>query len=166
MFGKKGELSASSKPVIDITTGVTYVSATDAAEKLGLGEKAVTKICAVARGDRHSAYERVFRYLDTENKPIFVNIPTVKKSVKYVIDVLNNVIYQDLKDAAKAVGAKVDSIRDVCNGRAKSCYGVYFKYGEEHEVEYIKPNKIYDKVLPEYKYLVNTVPSSTDVEKV
>ena len=61
-FGKRGEDSPSSKKVIDLTSGIEYVSAIDAAEKLGLN---FSHVCAVARGKRGSTGGHVFRYLDS-----------------------------------------------------------------------------------------------------
>ena len=49
MYGKKGEQNKTSKPVIELTTGIKYGSASYAAECLNLK---FSHICSVARGER------------------------------------------------------------------------------------------------------------------
>lgn len=78
MYGKIGELNPTSKRVIDLTSGKIYGAASDIARELG---KDVSKICAVCRGDRGSAYNRIFRYLDDNGNIIPVkNHPPIKKA--------------------------------------------------------------------------------------
>ena len=67
MYGKRGELNATSKKVIELTTGKIYNSAMLAADNLQLE---FSHVCSVARGDRGSHKGYVFRYLDENNKPI------------------------------------------------------------------------------------------------
>jgi hypothetical protein len=64
MFGKKGSLNATSKSVIDLTTGKVYDSASQAAEELKLN---FSHVCAVARGSRGSTGGHVFRYYKNNN---------------------------------------------------------------------------------------------------
>jgi len=52
MYGKKGKLNHSSKPIIDITTGIITN---------------ISKVCSCAKGIRNSALGHVFRYLDKNN---------------------------------------------------------------------------------------------------
>ena len=164
MWGIKGELNKCSKKVIELTTDKIYASATEAAEKLNLGASAITKICACARGDRNSTHNLVFRYLDEELNPIYVDLPKSEKEVKYVIDIDHNIIYDSIEDASNKLDIKQDYIRTSCNKGTKTS-GIHFKYGELHKITYCKGSKIFNKVLPKYKYLVNTVLSS-DTEKV
>lgn len=164
MWGIKGELNKCSKKVIELTTGKIYASATEATEKLNLGVNAITKVCACARGDRNSTHNLVFRYLDDELNPIYVDLPKSEKEVKYVIDIDHNITYDSVEDASKKLNIKPEYIRTSCNKGTKTG-GIHFKYGEMHTITYCKGSKIFNKVLPEYKYLVNTVLSS-NTEKV
>ena len=96
--------------------------------------------------------------------PIYVDLPKSEKEVKYVIDIDHNITYDSVEDASKKLNIKPDYIRTSCNKGTKTG-GIHFKYGELHKITYCKGSKIFNKVLPEYKYLVNTVLSS-DNEKV
>jgi group I intron endonuclease len=66
-YGKVGVLNSTSKPILDLTTGMRYESACLAAKALKLN---FSHVCAVARGKRGSTGGRVFRYIDNYNKPI------------------------------------------------------------------------------------------------
>lgn len=78
MWGKRGKDNPSSKPVIDLISGKKYDSAIEAAKDLSKND--ASKICAVCRGDRGSAYNKIFRYLDKEGNIIKVNNhPKIKK---------------------------------------------------------------------------------------
>ena len=157
MYGKRGELSKSSKRIIDLTTGIIYVSATEASEKLGLGTNAVTKICACARGDRHSAYKRVFRYVDDKNNPIIVQIPLTTETIQPILDTTTNKEYETLKQAADDIGCSISGVSSVLKGKRNSVFGHTFSYLEKREKQSYKYNKIFDLILPKYKYVVNTV---------
>lgn len=67
MYGKVGSLNATSKRVIELTTGRIYESAMLASKELGIN---FSHVCAVARGTRGSHKGYVFRYLDENNRPI------------------------------------------------------------------------------------------------
>lgn len=77
MYGKRGSLNVTSKPVIELTTGQIFGSASLAAEffHVQLGH-----VCDVARGERGSTADRVFRYLD-ENGNIIMpeKVAAIKK---------------------------------------------------------------------------------------
>ena len=74
-FGKTGKEDAMSKPIIELTTGKTFESANLAAKFFGL---CFSHVCAVARGERGSTGGMVFRYLDENNKPIYVKHVKIK----------------------------------------------------------------------------------------
>lgn len=80
-YGKSGALSATSKRVIDVDTGIIYDNATICAETLKLG---VSKVCAVCRGVRGSTGGKVFRYVDNLDNPIIPNnaVQNIDKRVK------------------------------------------------------------------------------------
>lgn len=67
MYGKVGSLNATSKRVIELTTGRIYESAMLASKELGIN---FSHVCAVARGTRGSHKGYVFRYLDENNRSI------------------------------------------------------------------------------------------------
>lgn len=78
MWGKKGKDNPTSRPVIDLTTGKRYDSATEVAKELNKND--ASKICAVCRGDRGSTYDKVFRYLDKDGNIIKVDEhPKIRK---------------------------------------------------------------------------------------
>lgn len=60
MFGRSGILSKSSKPVLCLTNGKEYISATEAAKDLNLK---LMSVCEVCRGAKNSLYGFKFRYL-------------------------------------------------------------------------------------------------------
>lgn len=90
MYGKKGFDNLSSKPVIEITTGKKYGSASVAAEQLGVN---FSHVCAVARGDRGSTGGFVFRYLDDNHEPIRPENPSYIKFVKVRNNILDKYKY-------------------------------------------------------------------------
>lgn len=91
MFGKIGKDNSTSKAIIDITTGKIYASASDIMRELKVSD--VSKICAVARGERISAYNKIFRYVDSENHPIIVNFPKTKICRQSILNKTKNIIY-------------------------------------------------------------------------
>lgn len=158
MYGKKGKLNPTSKPIIDITTGDIFDSATEASVHLWLDTSSITKICVSARGDRHSAYKHIYRYLEN-GKPVIVNLPISERNVDYILDLTENKKYKDLESASRLTGFKLESIRTCCR-RKDSLFNHKFRYGEKHIIQYIKAPKIYDNILEKYKYVVNTVLNS------
>ena len=160
MYGIKGKNNKSSKAIIDITTGEIYDSVTIAAESIGVGKDGLTKIAACARGIRTSAYGKIFRYLDENMKPIFVEIPKNKKIIHPILDITTNIEYNTLDDAAKSINSDKSSVSSVVLGKRNSIFGHKFIRLEDKEVFVDKQCKIFDLVLEKYKYLVNTVPSA------
>lgn len=61
MYGKKGARNNTSKPVIELTSGKIFESASLASEYFHLN---FSHICASARGTRGSTGGKVFRYID------------------------------------------------------------------------------------------------------
>lgn len=90
MYGKRGELNATSKKVIELTTGKIYNSAMLAADDLQLE---FSHVCSVARGDRGSHKGYVFRYLDENNKPIKNQYQATIKFKKVKENVLPQFLY-------------------------------------------------------------------------
>ena len=84
MYGKVGSLNSMSKPIIDLTTGKIYESVNLAAKDTNLN---FSHICAVARGDRGSTGNKVFRYLDENNEIILPEnfIPPKTKTTKQAV---------------------------------------------------------------------------------
>ena len=67
MYGKRGALNHTSKPIVDLTTDIIYESAMIASDELDLN---FSHVCAVARGERGSHKNHVFRYIDKNNNII------------------------------------------------------------------------------------------------
>lgn len=90
MYGKVGKLNATSKKVIELTTGIIYESAMQASKILNIN---FSHICATARGARGSTGGFVFRYLD-ENNNIIQNDNFAKiKSFKTRESILPEFLY-------------------------------------------------------------------------
>lgn len=90
MYGKKGELNKTSKPVIELATGRKYGSATYAAECLNLE---FSHVCSVVRGERGSTGGFIFRYLDENDSPLQIEKRTAIKSKETVLKVLEEYKY-------------------------------------------------------------------------
>lgn len=89
MYGKTGSLNVTSKKIIELTSGKTYDSASEAARELKVN---FSHVCAVARGDRGSTGGYVFRYLDENNNPI-----KTEKSIKIKsLQIRNSILPQYL----------------------------------------------------------------------
>jgi len=78
-FGKVGREDATSKPILELTTGLIFESANLAAQYFELG---FSHVCECARGGRGSTGGYVFRYLDESSNPIRPNSPAKIKSLK------------------------------------------------------------------------------------
>jgi group I intron endonuclease len=77
MYGKTGAKNATSKKVMELTTGKTYESACEAARDLGIN---FSHICATARGKRGSTKGYVFLYVDENGHLIIPNRMTKIKN--------------------------------------------------------------------------------------
>lgn len=90
MYGKTGSLNATSKKILELTTGNIYRSACEAAKALNL---CFSHVCAVARGERGSTGGYVFRYIDENNNPIkpqnTANIKSIKTKNRILPQYLN-----------------------------------------------------------------------------
>lgn len=73
MFGKSGILNPTSKKTINITTGIIYNSASEAAKADDVN---FSHVCSVCRGTRGSTKGYVYRYLDKNNNIIEPSIST------------------------------------------------------------------------------------------
>lgn len=63
MYGKIGKKNVTSKPVIELTTGIIYESASIAGKELNIS---FSHICGCCRGERGSVNNFVFRYLNAD----------------------------------------------------------------------------------------------------
>lgn len=166
MFGVKGVNNASSKRIIDITTDIIYNSITEACDILNLGNKAISKVVACAKGNRTSAYNRIFRYLDTNNNPIYVEIPLNFKEIHPILDITTNIKYNTIEEAAKSIKVSKAGISQVLLGKRNSIHNHKFIKLNNEIIKVPKKCKVYNLVLEKYKYLTNAVPSSNNLEKV
>lgn len=165
MFGKKGKENPTSKRIIDLTTGICYDSASEACEKLGYKTKVLGKICACARGDRWFTKHRTFRYLDEEGKPIIVNLPKSRGVFPKYICKNDGKEFFLLSDLISYYNIpNKSSVFSIVSGKKKSHNGlVFIKTDELYEIEYYTKGRDFNKILPEYVYLINTVLSPTKV---
>ena len=85
MYCKTGYDSHSSKEVIDLSTLKTYGSASIAAEELNLE---FSHVCSVARGERGSTGNRVFRYVDDDGYIVWPKKCAKIKSAKSKANIL------------------------------------------------------------------------------
>lgn len=109
-FGKTGELSASSKPLICITTGEKYSCAMEAAQILKLN---FSHICAVCRGNRGSTGGLVFRWID-ENQNIVDPKNKSKIKKRKIMNVDTGQIYSSLRDAEVATSKNGKYNENLC----------------------------------------------------
>ena len=84
MYGKTAYKNATSKKVIDLTTGIKYGSACEAARQLHLQ---FSHICSVCRGERGSTGKRVFRFVEGDK----IIIPKSNCSIK-TKNILNKIL--------------------------------------------------------------------------
>lgn len=95
MYGIKGKDNPSSIMVYNVTDDTYYDSATICSEQTGL---AISKICAVCRGDRATTGNKVFRYvIDGEIQEVE---PKIKRKSKRVMNTETNIIYDSCVEAS------------------------------------------------------------------
>lgn len=105
MYGKTGSDNPTSKRVVDIYTDRIYPSATECSKETGIS---VTKVCAVCRGDRGSANNRVFRYIDDNDNIIEPNKQTKAKGHR-IVNVDSGEIFTNVQLAVLSKGKKSKS---------------------------------------------------------
>lgn len=125
MFGKKGELSHSSKGVKNITTGNIYGSASECAEKESIN---FSHVCAVCRGDRGSTNNCVYRYIDDEG-----NIIQPENSANIKNRPVRNIDTDEVFNTAQEAeiyytGKKSGNLNRVCKGQRKTFAGYRWEY--------------------------------------
>lgn len=82
MYGKTGKYNKTSKPVLCITTGKQYYSASDCAKDMPGFD--FSKICAVCRGDRYTYKKHIFRYIDSNGDIIDNGKPVSMDEIKEI----------------------------------------------------------------------------------
>ena len=125
MFGKKGELSHSSKRVKNITTGNIYGSASECAEKESIN---FSHVCAVCRGDSGSTNNCVYRYIDDEG-----NIIQPENSASIKNRPVRNIDTDEIFNTAQEAeiyytGKKSGNLNRVCKGQRKTFAGYRWEY--------------------------------------
>lgn len=140
MYGKKFELCANSKPMINETTGVKYVSLRQCALKeYGTIEavKQISKVCD-PYSNRFTYNGQVYKLLDENGNPIDKKVKPIKAGPKKIYEAIHNKIYLSFSDASRDTGLSTGAIRDRVYGRIKNdkYKGIYdFKlYENEKEV--------------------------------
>lgn len=82
MYGKTGKKNKTSKPVICITTGKEYLSATECAKNMPGFD--LSKICSVCRGERYTYKKHIFRYLDSNGDIIENGNPSSLEEIQKI----------------------------------------------------------------------------------
>lgn len=158
MFGKTGKLSPSSKPIIDLTTGKIYDSATEFCKLNDWPISEVPFICKCCTGQRMSTKGRVFRRIKNGEIEILPK-PTTTKSLTEVIDLTTNKRYIDAHECAEHLHVRYGAVLQACQGKFK-INGHELKYGESKKYLIYSFNKANNNVLQKYQHMVNTVPRS------
>lgn len=158
MYGKTGKLSPSSKPIIDLTTGVQYESATEFCRLNNWPISMVPNICKCCKGQRMNTHGHIFRRLingTIEN----ISKPTTIKLLTEVIDMTTDLHYIDAHECSRILQIRYGTILQACQGKFK-INGHILKYGETKKYLMYSFNKSNCNVLQEYQHMVNTVPRS------
>ncbi|MGG1652255.1 GIY-YIG nuclease family protein [Paenibacillus sp. NRS-1775] len=103
MYGITGSDHHNSKPVLNVTDNIDYVSLTQCAEIEGLS---LRTICAVCLGQKGSYFGKIYRYLDKEGKIIENENFTQPRKIKRVINVDTGEIFNTITEAQISVGVK------------------------------------------------------------
>ena len=153
MYGVKGKDNKSSKPIMDLTTGIIYDSVTIAVEQLGLDSKCITKVAACARGTKTSAYGRIFRYVDADNKPVQVPVEYNTKTIIPIKELYTGIVYNNETEAANDLGITKSYVSQILLGKVSSSKYAFVKMPSK-EIKAAKKCKVNDLVLDKYKYLI------------
>ena len=157
MYGRLGKDNPTSKRIIDLTTGKIFDSVMDICREYHYNNGEFSKICACARGDRWFTNHKTYRYLDANDIPIIVPLPKAISTNYVYYCVEDKSIYLTIKDIAKKHNLHPSYIAK-CMKKNKSIQGNTYKKSE-HKVtyEYYTKGRDYNNILPEFRYLINTV---------
>lgn len=157
MYGKCRGLNPTAKPIIDLTTGITYDSIIGYIRDNKMNESEITKICQCCKGQRMSSGGHVLRYI-INGEPENIKQKTTTKTFTSIVDETSGEIFIDCHDCAKYFNRSLNDIRLACRGKYK-INGHILRYGNKVKYEVMSYNKANSKVLPQYRHLVNTVPN-------
>lgn len=127
-FGKSGALSPTSKKVIDLDTGITYVSATECSKQTGIS---LSKICAVCRGERVTAGGHIFRYVDKPN----IEVKRKPRSHRLLNRDTGEVYYSIMDTCKKLTGTKDTYVQFVQMVNKLRKRGIYDFTWREHNLQ-------------------------------
>lgn len=173
----------SSVRVINLMTGDIYNSLTDAAKELKINKTNISRCC---KGKNKTSCGYVFRYIDDDNNVIPSDIRvTLNKKIydsilpqyRYLvdvgkrkqprqvrlIDVTTGKSYDSIKDASIELNIDDTSITKCIKGYQTMAYDkIFFKLDKDNNIINTIPRKVlsnieYEKVLPEYRYLVDKI---------
>jgi len=173
----------SSKKVIDLMTGVKYNSISEVANKLGVNGINISKCC---RGLNKTCCNHVFRHLDENNNiiPSDMNVIVNKKIYEKIlpeyrylvdigkgkqprqvrlIDITTGKTYERIKDASIELNIDDTSITKCIQGKQCIVKGrIFLKLDENDNIINTNSKKIvnnieYEKILPEYRHLVDKI---------
>ena len=121
MYGKTFEKCKNSKPVINETTGKTYVSLRQCAlMEYGTIDavKQISKVCD-PNSNRFTYKNQVYKLLDKDGKPIEKNVKPIKNGSKKIYESIHNKQYSSFAEASRDTGLSTSMIRDRVYGRIK-----------------------------------------------
>lgn len=173
----------SSKKVIDLMTGVKYNSISEVANNLGVSGNNISRCC---RGLNKTCCNHVFRYLDENNNiiPSDMNVILNKKIYEKIlpeyrylvdigkgkqprqvrlIDITTGKSYERIKDASIELNIDDTSITKCIQGKQCIVKGrIFLKLDENDNIINTNSKKIvnnieYEKILPEYRHLVDKI---------
>jgi hypothetical protein len=122
-FGKTGALCKNSRAIICIQTGVEYGSIAEAARLIKISQ---SRISCVLNGTATTTAGYSFKYKEGE----FVQKEIKRKTIKKIICVSNNKVYNSLSDASRDLDISASKICLVLKGVRSHTKGYSFKYFE------------------------------------
>lgn len=140
MYGKTGKLNPTSKPIMNVTTGVAYENITDCAIKEFNNIKCVKQLSRVVdpKSNRFTYKGCVYRRLDEDGNIIEKEYVQQNESFNkvMVIDLISNRIFSSISECAKYFNISDSMVRDRIYGRTK-----IDKYKHLFDLHIYKPNQ-------------------------
>lgn len=112
------------KKVICIETQEIFDTTIDCSLKYGIQRSDIRQVC---KGERISAKELTFRFLDSNNNIVEVETPINKRETP-IICITNGKRYKSTNEACKELGVRSQHVSAILRGRQKTTLGYSFKY--------------------------------------
>jgi group I intron endonuclease len=112
------------KKVICVETQEIFDTTIDCSLKYNIQRSDIRQVC---KGERISAKELTFRFLDSNNNIIEVETPRNKRETP-IICITNGKRYKSTNEACKELGVRSQHVSAILRGRQKTTLGYSFKY--------------------------------------